>query len=114
MDQEEKALVTDLYNLSPKSASFSTPNDLARLEFYESKISGDSGNPSFLIIDLGNGPELVLLTLWTYGGAGSGTFITKHITTINAMIVTADAQAGNGGTGYTLTEADISAFPTYP
>ena len=41
-----------------------------RLEFYEEKISGDSGNPSFLILDLGSGPELVLLTVWTTGGAG--------------------------------------------
>jgi len=31
---------------------------------------------------------------------------------LNALIVTADAQAGVS-TGYTLTEADFSAFPGY-
>lgn len=113
LDQEEKALVTDLFSLKTNGASFSVPNIANRLEFYEQKISGDSGNPSFLILDLGNGPELVLLTLWTYGGAGSGTFITPHIAAVNAMIATSDTQAGNGGTGYTLTTADLSAFPNY-
>jgi hypothetical protein len=101
-----------VYRLA-KLASVITPKSANRLEFYESKISGDSGNPAFLILDLGNGPELVLLTLWTFGGSGSGTFITPHITAINAMIATSDAQAGNGGTGYTLTEADLSGFTNF-
>lgn len=113
LDQEEKALVTNLYNLDSSYASFSVPVDETRLLFYESKISGDSGNPSFLILDLGSGPELILLTFWTWGGAGSGTFITPQISDINAMIVTSDTQAGNGGTGYTLDEADLSVFTNF-
>lgn len=113
LDQEEKALITDLYSLTTTYASFITPRDATRTLFYESKIGGDSGNPSFLILDLGNGPELVCLTFWTYGGAGTGTFITPQISDINAMIVTADSQAGNGGTGYTLTEADLSGFTSF-
>jgi hypothetical protein len=112
LDQEEKALVTDVYRLA-NLAAFTAPKSANRLEFYESKIDGDSGNPAFLILDLGSGPELVLLTLWTNPGSGSGTFITPHITAINDMITTADTQAGNGGTGYTLTEADLSGFTNF-
>jgi hypothetical protein len=112
LDQEEKALITDLYEFTTM-ARFAAPQDDTRLLFYETKISGDSGNPSFLILDLGNGPELILLTLWTYGSAGSGTFITPQISDINAMIVTADTQAENGGTGYTLDEADLSGFTDF-
>lgn len=110
LDQEEKALVTDLYNLDQNArafAHFSVPLNRQRLEFYEDKISGDSGNPAFLIFDLGAGPELLLLTALTFGGSGSGTFMTPHISTLNQMIVTSDAQAGVS-TGYTLTEADLS------
>jgi hypothetical protein len=111
LDQEEKAIITNLLALSSMS-SFAAPTDATRLLFYESKIMGDSGNPAFLILDLGNGPELILLTVWTYGGAGSGTNIGNQISQLNAMIVTSDSQAGNGGTGYTLTEADLSLFNT--
>ena len=81
--------------------------------FTESTISGDSGNPAFLILDLGSGPELVLLTVWTGGGAGSGTFVSSQIDDLNAAIATADANAGNGGTGYTITEADLSGFTSF-
>lgn len=104
LDQEEKALVTDLSNLG-NSANFVAPSQLnfaQRLAFYESKVGGDSGNPAFLIVN----DELVLLTVWTYGGAGSGTFVTPQIAAINAMMTAL-------GGGYQLTEADLSGFPTY-
>ena len=104
LDQEEKALIIDFYT----DGAFLTPTDYDRLIFHENKISGDSGNPAFLIV---NG-ELVLVTVWTYGGAGGGTPVANFITDLNAMIVTADAQAGVS-TGYTVTEADFSAFPNY-
>ena len=104
LDQEEKALIIDFYI----NGAFLTPTDSDRRIFDESKIGGDSGNPAFLIV---NG-ELVLITVWTYGGAGSGTPVASYIADLNAMIVTADAQAGVS-TGYTVTEADFSAFPNY-
>lgn len=106
LDQEEKGLVTDLYNLSD-SVSHSIPTEAQRLAFYESKISGDSGNPSFLIIN----NELALLTCWTFGGAGSGTSVPYYRADINTMIQTADAQAGISPTGYTLDTVDLSSFP---
>lgn len=100
-DQEEKALVTDLYSLGDM-ARFRTPRDATRVSFYENITSGDSGNPAFLII---NG-ELVILTVWTYGGAGSGTNILVHKTAINTMMSTL-------GGGYSLTEIDLSSFNDY-
>lgn len=109
LDQEEKALITDGYNLSSSYTSFRAPlADSARSDFYESKIVGDSGNPAFLIIS----GELVLLTVWTYGGAGSGTSITYFKNDINQMIESVDALA-SVNTGYTLTEIDLSTFNTY-
>lgn len=101
LDQEEKALISELYSLGA-SAGFKTPIDSTRLGFFESIISGDSGNPSFLII---NG-TLVLLTVWTFGGAGSGTNILSEKTAINTMMSTL-------GGGYSLTEVSLSGFNTY-
>jgi hypothetical protein len=109
LDQEEKALVTDLSYLNQFYAGFKTPNLPYEQVLYESKIVGDSGNPAFLIIN----NNLVLLTCWTFGGAGAGTFITPQISAINQMIVDVDTLAGNGGTGYTLTEVDLSGFTNF-
>jgi len=98
-DQEEKALIIDWNS----GGRMRTPTDSKRRIFHESKIKGDSGNPAFLIF---NG-KLVLMTVWTFGGAGGGTPIAKHIADINDMIATADTQAGVT-TNYTVTEADFS------
>lgn len=104
LDQEEKGLIIDMAS----NKSFLTSVDSDRLIFNESKILGDSGNPAFVII---NG-ELVLVTLWTFGGAGSGTAINENIAALNQMIIDSDAQSG-ANTGYTVTEFDLSAFPTF-
>jgi len=104
LDQEEKALAIDYSG----GGSFLFPANADRLVFSESKISGDSGNPAFLIAD-GN---LVLITVWTYGGAGSGTPVASNLTKINEMILAADAQAGVS-TDYTVTPADFSAYPNF-
>jgi hypothetical protein len=101
LDYEEKALVTDWFQENT-STLFITPQDAKRLEFYEPKIGGDSGNPSFIRI---NG-QLVILTVWTYGGAGKGTSIRDQRTAINTMM------ASLGG-GYQLTDVDLSGFPSY-
>lgn len=101
LDQEEKALISDLLNLSSAS-NFTTPTNAKRYEFFENIITGDSGNPAFLII---NG-ELVLITVWTYGGAGAGTNIVYYKDDINTMMTTL-------GGGYTLTEIPLSGLATY-
>lgn len=100
LDQEEKALVTDLRYLNANGRSyFQAPTDSTRLGFHENKISGDSGNPAFLIID----SQLVILTVWTFGGAGSGTSITALKSDINTMMTEL-------GGGYQLTEINLTRF----
>lgn len=107
-DQEEKALVTDLNVFTTGSVGFRFPDQPYEQVLYESKVLGDSGNPAFLIIN----DELACLTFWTYGGAGSGTFLTPHINDLNGMIETLDAAAGIN-TGYTLQSVDLSAFTNF-
>lgn len=107
-DYEEKALVTDLSTMTMGSGmygamvAYQVPIDSKRVQFYEDKIGGDSGNPSFIVV---NG-KLVLLNVWTFGGPGGGTNITYWKNDLNTIMT-------NLGGGYTLTEADLSAFATY-
>ena len=103
LDQEEKALIIDWRS----GGRMQTPTDPKRRIFHESKIKGDSGNPAFLIFK----GEPVLVTVWTFGGAGAGTPIANYISDINGMIATADKQAGVT-TNYTVTEADLSLTGT--
>lgn len=101
LDQEEKALISELSYLNT-TANFLIPKNLTRFAFYESIIIGDSGNPAFLIID----DELVIITVWTYGGAGAGTSIVYHKDAINTMMATL-------GGGYSLTEINLSEFTNF-
>jgi len=123
LDQEEKALIIDYNNnqadVLNQGGNFMIPVDPTRLIFHEDKIGGDSGNPAFLIVS----DELILITVWTYGGAGGGTPVAQFIPTLNQMIVDADTQAGvssvdnvawpNSGGHYQLKQADFSDFPDY-
>jgi hypothetical protein len=103
LDQEEKALISDLNpNGMGTTVSFSYPANATRANFYEDKISGDSGNPAFLII---NG-QLVLLTCWTWGGGGGGTSVWDQRAAINSIMTAL-------GGGYQLTPIDLSGFPSY-
>ncbi len=102
IDAEEKALVTDLYSLGGSFVSFQPPSNATRLGFFESLISGDSGNPCFLII---NG-EAVLITTWTYGGAGAGPRIHALHSEINAALTSL-------GGGYQLTDCSLSGFTDF-
>lgn len=61
---------------------FAAPIDPTRLSFYIDAITGDSGSPACIII---NG-QLVLVTLWTTGGNGSGTMLSNYIDVINTAI----------------------------
>jgi hypothetical protein len=101
LDQEEKALVTELYGLA-SFAFFASPSDATRLSFYESLISGDSGNPVFLIDDQG----LILLSTWTFGGAGSGPDYSDWLSGLNSILTSL-------GGGYQLTTATFSGFTAY-
>jgi hypothetical protein len=108
-DKEEKALVKEWY-----FDDTSGGREMVRFRggwydgFDETIIGGDSGNPSFAIV----GSDLVLLTVWTFGGAGSGTSVRHHASDINALIAAVDADAGIS-TGYTLTEVDLSPYTNF-
>lgn len=104
-DQEENALVTDLGQIASGYANCAVPaviNAAKRLEFFEYLVAGDSGNPAFLIV----GGDLVLVTVWTFGAAGGGTFVSGQISTINSLMTSL-------GGGYQLTQIDLSSFTTF-
>jgi len=102
LDQEEKALISELSSSSNLFNIFVAPTDPKRAIFFERIVTGDSGNPAFLIIN----DQLVVLNTWTYGGAGTGTNLVPHKDAINTMMTSL-------GGGYQLTEVDLGDFPSY-
>jgi len=104
-DQQEKALVNMLSSYGILgNFYFNTPIDSypSRKVLFETLISGDSGNPGFLIVN----NQLVILTTWTGGGAGAGPNLTTNKTTINSVMTSL-------GGGYQTTDADLSGFTKY-
>ena len=101
LDKEEKALVGDLFSINHSVGgnhftSFMTPLDATRLSFYEGLIPGDSGNPVFLLLS----GQPILLTIWTGGGAGTGTSLVACTNDINQLM-------SDLGGGYQLTTFDM-------
>lgn len=92
-DQEENLLCSDISGLTGGRIVMQFPSYTIRNNVSESIVSGDSGNPCCLVV---NG-ELVLMCLLSFGGPGSGTFITDKIEDIN------NAMTMLGG-GYQLSE----------
>lgn len=107
VDQQEKLLIGDLKDVSGGRIGVYSPSSATRANLYENPIGGDSGNPIFALI---NG-ELCLMSLWTSNI--HGTSYADNISTLNSMIVDADAQAGVS-TGYTVTEVSLSDFSQPP
>jgi hypothetical protein len=103
LDQWDRAGVRDVAVIGEQSIVYREPQSPARAAFYHPLIVGDSGKPAFWII----GNELVLLNVWTGGGAGSGTWLVPQKVAINAMMKEL-------GGGYQLTDIDLSGFPSYP
>lgn len=100
-DQEEKLLILEMGEPGDY-CQMMRPSTDPRALFNESVIGGDSGHPACLII----GGKLVLLTVWTSGGSGKGSFVTPQRAALEA------AMTSLGG-GYTLTDVDLSAYATY-
>lgn len=100
LDFSENALVADGANFITGSSQI--PQIQNRLNFYEDKIVGDSGNPVFIFIN--NDP--VILYCFHYGGPGSGPSISYYANDINSVMVSL-------GGGYQLTFADLSGFTTF-
>jgi hypothetical protein len=110
IDQEEKGIILDLskHGYPPEEAFmlYGAPILPDRLPFYESIISGDSGNPIFAVI----GSELWLLS--TFWGSYVGPFYGELTAELNAMITTLDTLQGDI-TGHTVTVGDLSSFTDY-
>jgi hypothetical protein len=100
-DQDKNAMVGVLYYFST-IANFRYPTVADRLAMNEPIVLYDSGAPAFLIIN----NELVLVTTWNFGAAGSGPNIANYITQINAALSTL-------GGGYTLTTASMAGFTAF-
>ncbi|MDD2797353.1 MAG: T9SS type A sorting domain-containing protein [Bacteroidales bacterium] len=114
-DQEEKALVADLWDInSAKMYDLQVPITSNRKALNEAVISGDSGDPIFLVL---NG-KLVIVGCFTWGGAGSGNSLTYYANlpdggtqptqNINDLIKASDAVAGVN-TGYKISLFDFNA-----
>lgn len=69
LDQEEKALVSHINSINSNGfVTTSKPISEVELNLYEDKISGDSGNPMFLLY----GDNPILISHLRYGGSGAG------------------------------------------
>jgi hypothetical protein len=104
LDQEEKALVLDGINTYPITQSgfpvrdsISTP----RMSFSEALISGDSGNPSFMIV--GGKPVLIETHTSPLGGPNYSFYKTQI-----------DADLAVLGGGYESSNVDITCFNVRP
>jgi len=94
-DQEKKALVADLTQLSYFGFNITTPADATRASFYETVVSGDSGNPVCFI----HNSELVLIGVFTSSTSGDHVGY-EYRSEIGAAIDTL------GANGHRIQEAD--------
>lgn len=96
-DQEYKLLVMDWASYSAPTATHATSVSATRLPLTEAIVSGDSGNPNFILID----GQLVLLGV--HESANTFPLVSALITETNAALTTL-------GGGYQLTQVSLSAF----
>jgi len=101
--------IPNILGYTSPSDSFSPKLALETDEHYtfaEKNITGDSGAPHCFVL----GSKLLLIGLNTT--PTGGTYLPNRISEINQLILDVDALAGIS-TGYTVTEADLSSYPTY-
>jgi hypothetical protein len=106
-DQELKAIVSELSAGDSETWINNIPSSVSpRSLLWEDIASGDSGFPSFLIVN----NELVVTFLYYNGGSsGGGPNIQNYKTQIN----TAMANLQGGSNPYQLTEINLDASPSY-
>jgi len=90
LDQERKVLVGDYFDESGASGFLNTPTNAQRLNFNETPIPGDSGNPICFVYN--NKLILLFAFLWSSGGPS----VPYYINEINSVMTTL-------GGGYTLS-----------
>jgi hypothetical protein len=90
VDQERKVLVGDYFDEGGASGFLNMPTNAQRVNFYETPIPGDSGNPICFVYN----NKLILLFgfLWSSGGPS----VPYYINEINSVMATL-------GGGYTLS-----------
>jgi hypothetical protein len=94
-DQSLRCLVADLVS----DSGHRTPTDSVRSQFYSLPYVGDSGRPTFLIIP---NRKPIFLHMFTYATSGL------------SMVYARDAiNAALSVDGVSLTEADLSGYPTF-
>ena len=111
LTQQEKSSVIDFTNWF--QSAYPTPVVLwqkptlpDRVAFFTDIISGDSGNPLFVV----SGSEIWLLS--TFHSFAAGPLLGQMVPELNAMIVTLDTLQGDI-TGHTVTVGDLSSYTTY-
>jgi len=104
LDKQELSIINPIRSLDWRRVTYAPALDGQFADFHEHIVSGDSGNPMFLVI---NG-ELALCT--TFTTRSSGSFVGTYEAGINGVIATLDGMEGVS-TGYTLTRVDLSGFP---
>lgn len=82
------------------------PSDVTRASFYEPPISGDSGQPSFLIV--GGKPILVMVNTFTSSGASMPTYFTQIEETIDLL------SDSIGGARYDVSTYDLDCLVKFP
>ena len=119
-NQQNWAMVRNVSYLTV-FAGFSQPTSAPRANYYGTDVvPGDSSHPAFIILDRNvviNGMtevehQMVLLTVWTHGGAGDGTFVSSHIDRVNQLMDELSVEFGDGN-HYQLIIADLSGFKGY-
>ena len=114
-NQFKQALIYDVFqdvltpSIDPDIAQiqYQIPQEPQRKLFYTGLIGGDSGSPSFFIM---NG-KLILLTCWHWG-SGAGPSYRDLFDMINVTMHNLSISVG-ASTNYQLTLANLSGYPLY-
>ena len=110
LDYDKKASIMELHYIANNAGAFvrgPSPNS-SFYPFLESVVGGDSGSPSFLIIN----NQLVLILTWTsviagpfYGGI--------YVSSINTAMNTLWTRNGRSGGSYAVTLIDLTGFTPF-
>ncbi len=98
LDQDDHAIVRELFSVDPQMMGHTAPmGGQNRLTFNEELITGDSGNPGFLVIN--NQLALILTHTSTAAGPTYGSYITQINQAMTAL-----------GGNYQVTPVNLSCY----